>query len=196
MTQKNRTSGDADADKKSGGEPREQALLKALVAQAAKRGETLAGLAKILGVSYERLAQWRRGDADIRTANARVHRRAGHYLGLPPVVVLVMAGVVNLEDFVWPATEALPKRLARELERLRQDPFLGPFVPAKLTVADPEVQLFVAFLFHELAGEPVQVVPNHRWLNALHQVTVVAAQMRTEQGGDRSESGPQESSLF
>jgi hypothetical protein len=193
MTQKNRTSGDADADTKSGGEPREQALLKSLVAQAAKRGETLAGLAKILGVSYERLAQWRRGDADIRTASASVHRRAGAYLGLPTVVVLVLAGVVNLEHFVWPATEALPKRLARELERLRQHPFLGPFVPAKLTDADPEVQLFVAFLFHEFSGEPAQVVPNHRWLNALHQVTV-AAHVKT--GQDRADEGPQEAPLF
>lgn len=172
MTRKNRTPSDGESDKKSRDEPLERPLLTALVAQAARRGETLAGLARILGVSYERLAQWRRGDADIRTAHARVHSRAGQYLGLPTVLVLVLAGVVNLEQFVWPTTDALPKRLAQELERLRQHPFLGPFVPSKLMSADPEVKLFVAFLFHEISGEPAAEMSSYRWLNALHQVTV------------------------
>jgi hypothetical protein len=38
----------------------EQVLLWILVAQATQRGDTLAKLAKALGVTYERLAQWRR----------------------------------------------------------------------------------------------------------------------------------------
>ena len=153
----------------------EQALLRALVAQATRRGETLGGLAKALGVSYERLAQWRRGEADIRSAQTSVHVRAGQYLGLPTVLVLVLAGVISLEQFVWPAKDTMPQRLAQELERLRQHPFLGPFVPSELTSADPAVKLFVAFLFHELSGGPQGAMPNFRWLNALHQASVANA---------------------
>ena len=152
-----------------------QALLRALVTQATRRGETLGGLAKALGVSYERLAQWRRGEADIRNAQASVHVKAGQYLGLPTVLVLVMAGVISLDQFVWPAKDTLPQRLAQELERLRQHPFLGPFVPPELTSADPAVKLFVAFLFHELSGGPEGAMPNFRWLNALHQASAVNA---------------------
>lgn len=178
-------------DKKSGAGTRrgptvvqreDRALLGALVAQATRRGETLAGLAKILGVSYERLAQWRRGDADIGHAKTAVHEKAGQYLGLPTVLILVLAGVVNLEQFVWPAKDALPQRLAQELERLRQHPFLGPFVPPALSLAEPAVQLFVAFLFHELGGAPEGENTSFRWLNALHLATVGNAQAAAAAG--------------
>lgn len=171
MTDKDKKLVPGTRSKAPQGNKDEQALLRALVAQATRRGETLGGLAKALGVSYERLAQWRRGDADIRSAQASMHIRAGQYLGLPTVLILVLAGVISLEQFVWPAKDALPQRLAQELERLRQHPFLGPFVPPELTSAEPAVKLFVAFLFHELSGGPEGNMPSFRWLNALHQAS-------------------------
>ena len=130
-----------------------QPLLRALVAEAARRGDTLAALAKALGVSYERLATWRRGDADIGGARVSVHENAARYLGVPTVLVLVMAGTISLEQFIWPQKGAIGDRMARELERLRQHPFIGPFVPAELASAAPSVKLFVAFPFHELSGD-------------------------------------------
>lgn len=171
MTDKDKKLGPGIHSKTPQGNKDEQALLRALVAQATRRGETLGGLAQALGVSYERLAQWRRGVADIRSAHASVHIRAGQYLGLPTVLILVLAGVISLEQFVWPAKDALPLRLAQELERLREHPFLGPFVPPELTSAEPAVKLFVAFLFHELSGGPEGAMPSARWLNALHQAS-------------------------
>lgn len=171
MTDKDKKLGPGTNSKAPPGIKDEQALLRALVAQAGRRGDTLSVLARALGVSYERLSQWRRGYADIRSAQASVHVRAGQYLGLPTVLILVLAGVINLEQFVWPAKDALPLRLAQELERLRQHPFLGPFVPPELTRAEPAVKLFVAFLFHELSGGPEGAVPSFRWLNALHQAS-------------------------
>lgn len=173
----------------------ERALLEALVAQATRRGDTLTALAKNLGVSYERLAQWRRGEADIRQAKTAVHERAGQYLGVPTVLILALAGVISLEQFVWPAKDALSQRLAQELERLRLHPFLGPFVPAELSGAEPAVKLFVAFLFHEMTGGPESGGNNFRWVNALHQVTVDDAQVRGKKGVLRSKA-PSESLLF
>lgn len=145
----------------------EQPLLRALVAQATKRGDTLAMLAKALGVTYERLAQWRRNESAIRNAHASVHEKAAQYLGIPSVLVLVMSGGIGLNSFVWPSTGLFTDRVARELERLRQNPFLGPFVPSELATATPAVQLFVAFLFHELGGEAAQIQQGSRWLTAL-----------------------------
>ena len=69
----------------------EQPLLSALVSEATRRGDTLAALAKQLGVTYERLAQWRRNDALIAKANRSVLEKAATYLGLPTVLVLLMA---------------------------------------------------------------------------------------------------------
>ena len=61
----------------------EQPLLRVLVSEATRRGDTLAALAKELGVTYERLAQWRRNDALIAKAHRSVHEKAATYLGLP-----------------------------------------------------------------------------------------------------------------
>lgn len=147
----------------------EQVLLRILVAQATKRGETLAKLAQALGVTYERLAQWRRGEADISRAQRSVHEKAALYLGLPVVLVLTLAGTVSLADMVWPGRESLSARVGMELERLCHDPLLAAFVPAALTTAEPSVRLLVAFLYRELSGPELQRGANYHWLVALHQ---------------------------
>lgn len=147
----------------------EQPLLRALVAEATRRGDTLAELAKALGVTYERLAQWRRGDAEISRATRSVHEKAAKYLGLPTVLILVMSGLAGLSDFVWPDKDSLRDRVTREIERLRQDPYIGAFVPAELAGAEPAVKLFVTFLFHELESGAGPGRSSARWLHALHQ---------------------------
>ena len=150
----------------------EQALLRILVAQATQRGETLAKLAQALGVTYERLAQWRRGDADISRAQRSVHEKAALYLGLPVVLVLTLAGTLSLGDMVWPGRNSLSARVEMELERLHHDPFLAAFVPATLGTAEPSVRLLVAFLYRELSGPGLQREANYHWLAALHQAAL------------------------
>lgn len=173
----------------------EQPLLRALVAEASRRGDTLAGLANALGVTYERLAQWRRNVSAIRNAHGFVHENAARYLGVPTVLVLVLAGVVGLEQFVWPAKGSISERVGRELERLRQHPFIGPFVPAELASATPPVQLFVAFLFHELGGDTARGEPTYRWLTALHQAAAGNAEAHGELDALRNEAA-QRQKLF
>ncbi|MDO8450326.1 MAG: LysM peptidoglycan-binding domain-containing protein [Rhodoferax sp.] len=158
----------------------EQPLLRILVAQATRRGDTLARLAKELGVTYERLAQWRRNEAAISSANRAVHESAARYLGLPTVLVLTLAGTVAAQDFIWPGKGSLQERVGLELARLRRDPFLGAFVPAELLTAGPAVQLFVAFLYRELDGDDAHRESNCRWLTALHRAAVGDATAQAE----------------
>lgn len=147
-------------------------LLRLLVAQAAKRGDTLAALADALGVTYRRLAQWRNGKADIAQAHREVYGNAAGYLGVPVVVVLTLAGWVGLQDFVWPSPERLSRRVAHALERLRQDPLFAAFVPPALEDAEPSVQLLVAFMYRELSGEPIPRTSNYQWLATLQQASL------------------------
>lgn len=149
----------------------EQPLLRILVAEATRRGDTLAELAKALGVTYERLAQWRRNDAAIGNAHRAVHEKAGNYLGIPAMAVLILAGTVGLKELVWPARGSLNDRVDRELERLQHDPFVGPFVPPDLASAAPAVKLFVLFLARELEGDASHGKAGYRWMMALHQAT-------------------------
>jgi hypothetical protein len=147
----------------------EQPLLRVLVAEATRRGDTLAMLAKYLGVTYTRLAQWRRNEAAISHAHRKVHENAGRYLGIPTVLVLVMSGLAGLNEFIWPTAEPLNDRVAREIERLKLNPFLGAFVPADIDTATPAIRLFVVFLAHEIQGDSSKVNPSFQWLRALHQ---------------------------
>jgi transcriptional regulator with XRE-family HTH domain len=150
----------------------DQVLLRILVAQATQRGETLAKLAQALGVTYERLAQWRRLEGSISRAQRSVHENAARYLGVPVVLVLTLAGTVSLADFVWPARESLSARVGMELERLRLDPFLAAFVPAALANADPAVKLLIAFMYRELKLPQGAPIASFHWMTALHQAAL------------------------
>lgn len=170
----------------------EQPLLRALVSEATRRGDSLVKLAKHLGVTYERLAQWRRNAGLICNAHRDVHENAARYLRWPTVLVLSMAGTVGLQDFVWPSQDTLDNRVARDLERLRQDPYLGGFMPAELAAAAPAVKLFVAFLFHELTTDPADTKHSYRWIRALQQ----AVAGNVDGQATRSHTAKQEPHIF
>jgi transcriptional regulator with XRE-family HTH domain len=148
----------------------EQPLLRLLVAEANKRGDSLTQLAKRLGVSYARLAQWGRNEGQITNAHQTVQEKAAEYLGLPPV--LIRAFSMNLKEFVWPERGSLHQRVRHEMDLLKKDPFLGPFVPLEMAAAAPAVQLFVVFLYRELNGSSDERKPAYQWLNALHRAAV------------------------
>ena len=158
----------------------EQPLLRSLIAEANRRGDTIEQLARALGVSYGRLAQWRRNESAIAGAQVSVHESAARYLGVPTVIILVLAGVVTLGQFVWPQRGGVSERVGRELARLRRDPLLGPFVPAELGSSAPEVQLFVAFLFHELGGDGARGEHTYRWFTSLHSAALGHAEAQAE----------------
>jgi transcriptional regulator with XRE-family HTH domain len=144
-------------------------LLAALVAEATRRGESLTSLARALGVTYERLAQWRRGESSIASAKRSVHANAAKYLGIPTVLAVVLSGQIGLGEFIWPGRDSLRDRLAAEIQRMRQSPYIGPFVPAELSSAPEVIRLFVVFLYHELQGENRFERDRYQWISALHR---------------------------
>lgn len=146
-----------------------QPLIAALLAAASRRGHKLTELAKELGVTYERLAQWRRRPEEIASAGDDVYERAAQYLGLPVALTMVLGRKIELEHFVWPAAATLADRLDREMALLRQDQFLGGFVPKELTEASPPVQLFIAFLYAQLQATAAKQGMGLPWVRALHQ---------------------------
>jgi len=146
-------------------------LLRILVAKAATRGQPLKTLAKELGVTYGRLAQWRRETSAMRSAHRSVHVRAASYLGVPTVLTLALAGVVGLEDFIWPESETLEARLRRDIEEMRHDPHVAAFLPATLATAPLELQLLIAFLYRQLKG--IDALRREQpWQTDLHRAVV------------------------
>ena len=143
-------------------------LLRVLISEATRRGDTLAAMAAALGVSYERVAQWRRRHADMSNASRGVLEAAACYLGIPTVFVLCMVGIIRLQDLVPPGRGTLDAYVKQELSRLRVDPYFTGFVPDALLVADPAVQSLVALLYREVAPENGVNSASYNWMRALH----------------------------
>ena len=155
-------------------------LLRVLIAEATRRGDTLAAMAGHLGVTYERVAQWRRKEADIANANRPVFEAAGAYLGVPRAYVLCMVGLITPLDFVHPGRRSMRENAQRELESLRLDPAFAGFVPDALRTADPSVQQFVLLLYRELAGGSARPARPFEWMRALHLASLGDLQAQTE----------------
>jgi hypothetical protein len=149
----------------------EQALLQFLVAEAKRRGDSMTQLAKSLGVTYARLAQWRREDARIENAGRPVFEKAALYLGWPTLFVLLHAGVVRLSDIAWPGKGSLADYMTREIERMRRHPRIGPWVPPALEKASPSIRLYVAFLFNEYERATQADESRLDWLEELRKVS-------------------------
>lgn len=167
----------------------QEPLLRLLVDEAARRGDTLAALARSLGVTYNRLTQWRRGEASISRASPSVTRAAARYLGVPKIAILALTGVISTADFLWPGRESLGKTVRRELESLRRDPMLAAFVPPSLLQADADVQLFVAMLCREVRGAALGHHRIYEWARVLYSVAAGNAQAVAELGRLREAEG-------
>lgn len=156
-------------------------LIRVLLAESGRRGDTLEHLARELGVPYQRIAEWRRLETSISNAKRSVLRAAARYLGMPTAFVLCLSGVISVEDFVRPAEVAMPERLRRAMERVRVDPLWAGFFPDALMTADQEVQRFVALLYEELRGPSEgSDVREFEWMRAIHRAAIGDAQAQAE----------------
>lgn len=145
----------------------ERPLLKALIAEAARRGDNLTDLAAALGVTYRRLAQWRSGEADIARASDRVMLASAAYLGVPGVLVLMLAGRISIELLLAPSPESDAERLERAMRKLINEPQYAGIAPGELLEAHPRVQLFVGYLASEVDNHPKRVDLAWKWLQGL-----------------------------
>lgn len=170
-------------------------LIRVLIAESARRAHTFEQLAKELGVSYARFAQWRRGEANVANSRRSVLQAAAKYLDVPTAFVLCLAGLVTADDLVRPAQATMAERLRRVLERIRIDPAWAGFFPDSLMQADPEVQRFVALLYRELIGPAEERTVEFEWMKAIHRASMGDAQAQAELAGYRKDAGP-ENGLF
>jgi len=155
-------------------------LLRVLIAEATRRGDTLATMARHLGVTYQRVTQWRRKEGDIANASRTVLEAAGGYLGVPTAYVLCMAGLITALDFTLPSRFSMRERVQRQLESLRLDPAYAGFFPQALCTADPAIQHFVLLLYRELGGGPIKPSRSFEWMRTLQLAALGNLQAQSE----------------
>ena len=149
----------------------DQPLLRLLIAESTRRGDTLAAMAKALGVTYEHVAQWRRRESDVTKASRKVLAAAAEYLQVPTVLVLCLVGTIGLADLEYPNRLSLAEFVRRQMDTLRVDPFFAGFFPESLLNAPPAIQHFVAMLYMELVGirAPNR---NYEWMKSIHSAAL------------------------
>ncbi|WP_431273449.1 hypothetical protein ACQ858_14785 [Variovorax ureilyticus] len=164
----------------------EDPLLRALVAKAQARGDTLTELARCLGVTYERFAQLRRGKGRLKTARRELLANAARYLNVPVALVLVLVGIITLDDFSWPdESESFEAQLDKELEALRLDAFYGAFMPASLLTAPPGLKQYVLFMYREIQRDAEGDERGPKWLRLLYQATIANQEGAPDEGAFR-----------
>ncbi|WP_442596674.1 hypothetical protein ACSBPU_06875 [Parapusillimonas sp. JC17] len=146
-------------------------LLAALIVKAQREGHTMQHLARVLGVSYARLNQWRRGESHIGNAQRWVHEHAAGYLGIPVILVRVLAQNITLSDLLWPDQGDLALQVESGIHQLYDDSYIGGFVPPALLSASTSVKLFVLFLYRELNAPASAAMgrSSASWLSTLRE---------------------------
>jgi transcriptional regulator with XRE-family HTH domain len=94
-----------------------------------RRGQTRKELAAELGVTYSYLYQLRCGVRQTRHLSSDVASACAEYLGVPPVVVKLLAGALPMSDFVWPA-QSEEAVMDRALDTMKVDPVARALIPA------------------------------------------------------------------
>lgn len=106
-------------------------LLGWLFEECDRRGQTRREMAEDLGVTYSYIYQLRCGVRQTRHLSPEVASACAKYLGVPPVVVKLLAGVIPMSDFVWPS-QSEQEVLDRALDTMKRDPVARTLLPSEV----------------------------------------------------------------
>ena len=104
-------------------------LLGWLFEECDRRGQTRREMAEELGVTYSYIYQLRCGVRQTRHLSSEVTSACARYLGVPPVVVKLLAGVLQTSDFAWP-TQSEETVMDKALDTMKLDPVARTLLPA------------------------------------------------------------------
>ncbi len=134
----------------SGGGP----LLGWLFDECRARAMTMKALAAELGVTYGYVNQLRCGVREVHQVSGQFARRAARFLGVPPIVVKLLAGQLSVSDFI-PAQQSEEEFVERALCRMMRDPKAGMLVSLEILSAELAVQKDFLSLYAEVSGDDV-----------------------------------------
>jgi hypothetical protein len=130
--------------------PEDPKLVRALLKEAVRRGDTIQSMAAALGCTCSYVRQMRSGLRQPEHLSSDFAERSARYLGVPAALVKLLSGQLTARDFVWPRRND-EQDIEHCLNVLRDDPAVGAFVPDELSEAHPMVKLFVWQLYTECA---------------------------------------------
>lgn len=155
------------------GATRRNALLSALLREAAEQGLDQAALAAKLGAQETYLRQLHDGTRLTEHIGRDFAAACARFLGVPTALVLLMAGRIQLADFVHPHRG--DGDIKRALRALARDEYFGPWVPPELTACPESVKRLVVFLFE--AATQTDHTGYHAMPEQLHRLMLAGLQL-------------------
>ncbi|WP_236676823.1 helix-turn-helix domain-containing protein [Aquariibacter lacus] len=132
-----------------------------------RRGQEFREMAAALGVTYGYINQLRSGIRQVRQISDDFAVRCANYLGVPPVVVKMVAGRIPMSDFVHPR-EPLQDAIDRAMARMLDDPAARHILPADMSGLSLDAKQSLVAMYQECTGHDLlgacQLPELVRWL--------------------------------
>lgn len=119
-----------------------------------KRGHEFKELAEALGVTMGYILQLRSGIRRVPDITHDFCASCAKYLGIPPIAVKVLAGVVRLTDFLHPA-QTEEEVIERAIRKMQDDPVIRQAVPMDLSSLSLEAKKALVLLYTEASMQDV-----------------------------------------
>lgn len=129
-------------------------LLGWLLDESIRRGDTQREMADQLGVTYSYIYQLRCGVRQTRHLSSEVACACARYLGVPPVVIKLLAGALPMTDFVWPA-QSEETVMDRALDTMKLDPVARTLLPADVKALPLAAKRSLAMMYAESSRQDV-----------------------------------------
>ena len=129
-------------------------LLGWLADEAKRRGHTGQAMAETLGVTAGYIHQLRTGHRHLCNISDVFARACAKYLGVPPIVVKLLAGRVSVADFLSPSASE-PKTIERAFRVMLDDPAVRQLLPLNVDQLPPEARKALVMMYAEVTNTDV-----------------------------------------
>jgi transcriptional regulator with XRE-family HTH domain len=132
-----------------------------------RRGHDYRQMAEALGVTYGYINQLRSGLRQLKQISDEFAVNCARYLGVPPVVVKMIAGRIPMSDFVFPH-ESMETSVDRAMAQMLDDPVARHVLPADMSRLSLEAKQSLVAMYLECSGRDLlgarQLPELVRWL--------------------------------
>lgn len=129
-------------------------LLGWLADEARRRGHTGIAMTEELGVTVGYIHQLKSGHRQLAHISDVFARACARYLGVPPIVVKLLAGRVSVADFLSP-TASEPQAIERAFRAMLDDPAVRQLLPLNIDQLPPEARKALVMLYAEVTHTDV-----------------------------------------
>lgn len=127
-------------------------LLAALIRCANERREQLNDMARGLGITYGYINQLRNGVRQVSQISDDFALACAHYLGVPRLTVLMLAGRISPADAYEPEALAAAE-IPRAMKFMCDDPEWGPMIPPEVRAGSHATQFLILRLYEQATGK-------------------------------------------